>query len=241
MSDRFLLPRMTRDLFEQSPFFEHPDCPFKGSFHDGDPRVVVITGENASGKSLVFRILAGTLQQEKITAVTLSIRERTGGGSFEMARMRRAFIYGDEEEQSTGATSARVVRSGFKNAGREGDAGVLMLDEPEMGLSDGYARALGELIGVKARTAEADGGMNDACHGVVVVSHNRPLVHGLIQGLRASPTFVNMSPAPVDLNDWLSTPERRTIAELEALSETAGERRKITHRVIAALKNNKDD
>lgn len=236
MSDRFIAPAVAADyLGTDNVFFGREDCPFKGVVHPGDDRVLVITGENAAGKSFLFQLMAAAIHERKITAVTLSIRERTGAGTFEMSRLRRAFIYGDEEAQSTGATSARVVQSGFHNAGAEGP-GLLMLDEPEMGLSDGYARALGELIGEKARKPEAEGGMRDQCHGVVVVTHNRALVHGLIEGLRASPAFVNMGDRPVDLNDWLKTPERRTIADLEALREIAGERRKTTHRIIADIK-----
>lgn len=235
--DRFKAFDLTQGLIEDTLFFTHEDCPFKAAAFDGDRRVLVITGENAAGKSFLFKALSAEFNALDILPVTLSIRERTGGGTFEMSRMRQMFIYGDEADQSTGATSARVVKSGFHNAGREDRPGVLMLDEPEMGLSDGYARALGELIGQKARTPEADGGMNDACHGVVVVSHNRPLVDGLIQGLGGTPAFVNMNAEPLTLNDWLLKTERRSIADLEKLNTLAGERRKATHAILNELKN----
>lgn len=236
MSTRFLAPGVAAEyLSADNVFFGHKDCPFKGVVHPGDDRVLVITGENAAGKSFLFQLMAAEISRHGITSVTLSIRERTGAGTMEMSRLRRAFIYGDEEMQSTGATSARVVKSGFHNAGNE-NPGILMLDEPEMGLSDGYARALGELIGQTARKPEADGGMRDQCHGVVVVTHNRALVNGLIEGLRASPTFANLGDTPVDLNDWLKFPDRRTIADLESLQTIASERRKTTHRIIAEIK-----
>lgn len=233
--DRFKGFDLAKGLIEDTLFFSHPDCPFVAKPFDGDRRVLIITGENASGKSFLFRVLSSEFHHLKILPVTLSIRERTGGGTFEMSRMRQTFIYGEESQQSTGATSARVVKAGFHNAGRE-SPGVLMLDEPEMGLSDGYARALGELIGQTARLPKADGGMRDACHGVIVVTHNRALVNGLIEGLRATPCYINMSPEPQDLSGWLGRPEHRSIADLDQLQEIAGERRKATQRILNEVK-----
>lgn len=233
---RFYVPELAKALVEETLFFNRSDCPFSGHFFDGDNRVLVITGENAAGKSFLFRVLSADIQAAKMTPITLSIRERTGGGTFEMARMRQSFMYGSEAEQSTGATSARVVKAGFHNAGRE-SPGVLMLDEPEMGLSDGYARALGELIGTKARLPEDKDGMRECCHGVVVVTHNRALVGGLLEGLRASPAFINMSATPVTLNDWLLKGEYRSMDDLENLQTLAGERRKTTARILGELKS----
>ena len=230
-SGRFLLPFLAHDILTETAFFDHENCPFAGTLFEGDRRVLVVTGENAAGKSLFFRFIASRLHSMKIVPVSISIRERTGGGSMEMGRMRQMFMFGDEQTSSTGAASARVVKTGFHNAGRE-SPGVLMLDEPEMGLSDGYARALGELIGQTARTPEADGGLLDLCRGVVVVTHNRALAAGLCEGLRATPAFVNMSRTPVDMSEWLKVPEYRSLADLERLQDIASERRKATQAIL---------
>lgn len=200
MSERFIAPALALWALTESKFFADEEAPFSGVLFTGDLRVTVIVGENASGKSLLFRVLQSLAKtKHDVTGITISIRERTGSGLHEMSHMRRAFMFGDEDQQSTGATSANVIDSGFKNAegGSHGET-LLMLDEPEMGLSDGYARALGEFIGQKSQA------LAECCHGVVVVTHNRSLVSGLVDGLGAEPAFVNLSPDAIGLTDWLA-------------------------------------
>lgn len=126
-----VLPVLARHAVEESRLLTHPETPFRGTYVEGDPRVLLVTGANASGKSLAFRLIAQMARNHDIWCVTLSIRERTGVGTEGMERMRRAFIYGDEETSSTGATSAAVVQSGFRNINGEKPA-LLGLDEPEI-------------------------------------------------------------------------------------------------------------
>lgn len=231
MTDHFTLPALIRDVLEDTLFWTDPDCPFKATLYEGDPRVTLIVGENASGKSLLFRFIATVAQREHdLLPVTISIRERVGGGA-EMGGLRRAFMFGDEAEQSTGATSTNVLNGGFHNAGRE-KPGILMLDEPEIGLSDGYAMAMGELIGgrVRARETAAD------FRGLIVVTHSRNLACGVQRGLMEVPTFVCMGDQPAPLRDWMAAPEVRSVTDLENLMRIAGDRRKLTYALMNRLK-----
>lgn len=50
---------------------------------------------------------------ERAIFATVSIRERTGAGTSDMAGMRRMFMFGDESEQSTGATSLKTAMKAF--------------------------------------------------------------------------------------------------------------------------------
>lgn len=71
------------------------------SLHHGSKDVIVITGPNASGKSLLVRVLSSFLAEyyaKKMTGISISIRERSGSGYNEMSRM----IFGNEKRQSTG-------------------------------------------------------------------------------------------------------------------------------------------
>jgi hypothetical protein len=70
------------------------DGPFPSHISTGGGRVLVLAGANASGKSLVFRSIAQVGRELKLSPITLSIRERSGGGSFEMGGFRRSMIYG---------------------------------------------------------------------------------------------------------------------------------------------------
>lgn len=126
-----VLPTFCRWLATESAVFAGEDSPFRASLSESDPRIVLIVGENASGKSLAFRLLQQICGDHSIVAIDLSIRTRAGLGRGEMSHMKRAFMYGDEYERSTGATSASVVRRAFANLDREQPAALLM-DEPEL-------------------------------------------------------------------------------------------------------------
>lgn len=213
---RVNLPRLAQWVAEESVLFED-GSPFVASVASGDPKLLVVTGENASGKSLLFRVLSAKINQAKATPVTLSIRERAGSGGSDMGGIRRVLMFGEESEQSTGATSVTSIKSAFEqNLDRPGGT-VLGLDEPELGLSEGYASALGMYIGQQTRSIPA------ACAGVVVVTHSRPLVRGLIDGYGARPTHVALG-CEADLDRWLDEPEVRSVEDLLALSDVGLER-----------------
>lgn len=214
------------DTFANTALAADEDSPFPAHVTLADSRVIVITGANASGKSLAFRSLHRLGVNAEVSPITLSIRERTGAGTFEMASMRRAMIYGDEHAQSTGATSVTVISKGFANVVQRLEAtppspSLLMLDEPEIGLSEGYARALGRYLAEQVTALPA------AAPGLVVVTHSRPMVEALVASLGTAPIFIHMGPTPMTLDTWLTIPEDRSVADLMALVEEgrAGRRR----------------
>ncbi|AFU88114.1 putative ATPase domain protein [Caulobacter phage CcrColossus] len=212
---RYIAPTLAKDVLENSRFFGS-DSVFNGKLFEGDERLVVIVGENASGKSLLFRSMAAWVKKDyKVTGITISIRERTDS----TVPFRRSFMFGEESEKSTGANSFQVIEAGLRNAegGGHGQT-LLMLDEPEIGLSDGYARALGEYLGQRALT------LTDACQGLVVVTHSHSLVRGAVEGLKTAPTFVHVGSQPKPLDEWLGTTEYRTVEDLSKLGDLALER-----------------
>jgi hypothetical protein len=213
---RMVLPEIAQWVCEESGLFADERSPFTATYTPGDDRVLLIVGENASGKSLAFRLASQIAASSNIMAITLSIRERTGGGLAEMGGMRRAMIFGDEESSSTGAISARVVESGFENL-KNRNASLLALEEPELGLSDGYARALGEFIGKKSRE------LPECACGVMVVTHSRSLGRGMMEGLGATPSFITMSDAYSSYDEWLETQEYRSVEDLLDLRNKAHE------------------
>lgn len=127
-----VLPTLARWAVGDSAILTAEESPFSGALIDGDERVLLITGENASGKSLAFRLIMQLATSGGIEAIPISIRERTGAGTDEMARMKRAFTYGDEETSSTGTVSAGVVHAGFEAMAARPQPVVLCLDEPEI-------------------------------------------------------------------------------------------------------------
>lgn len=93
-----------------------------------------------------------------------------------------------------------------------------LFDEPEIGLSDGYAHAFGQLIGQHAAAPAR------AMCGTVVISHSRRLVRGLVAGLGARPGYVGMIDAPKTLADWLERDEERSVEDLLKLKDLALQR-----------------
>lgn len=100
----------------------------------------------------------------------------------------------------------------------------------EIGLSDGYAEALGEYIGGRAATQEGN-----AC-GVIVVTHSRRLVEGLVRGLGAEPamlaTLADARQEAPSVAQWVASREERSVDDLMRLQEVALERFRATQRLL---------
>ena len=211
------------------------DAPFSAHLSSGLSRLCVVTGGNATGKSLYVRILQSRTGSQNILPISISIRERTGSGLHEMAGMRRAMMFGDESEQSTGATSISTVQQGFSNLkshAKEREA-LLILDEPELGLSEDYAAAMGAWL---ARETLACANPQEL--GVVVVTHSRVLVRALANELASvgqTPHFVCMD-APQSLHQWLDNPVVRSVDELLDLPRVGHERRRAVASILNAKK-----
>lgn len=189
------------------------ESPFRGFLAEGAPdsRVAIITGPNASGKSLMVRMLAATLNEEKVEPLQVSMRYRTMGG------IHRAFMFGNDEDQSTGATSLYAVQGALRTSrGREAQHWV-MLDEPDIGLAEEYAAALG------AHLAEFANDLPKAAKGFVLVTHSRALVRGFTAAMTAAPHFVHLE-KEMSLDGWLASSSQRTIEELLALDDLGNKR-----------------
>lgn len=201
----------------------HDESPFRATVAEGSESLIIVTGDNASGKSLFVRSLAAVgLERDRILPVSVSIRERTESG------VKKAIMFGEEHDQSTGANSAKVCETAFKNLDRP-EGSILILDEPEIGLSEDYARAMGEFISSQD--------IPDSCLGVVVVTHSRPLVAGVLDGLKGNetPTHVELSADGVPdagIDQWLIRGTHRSVADLMALRAVGHERWKTVNALL---------
>lgn len=211
---------LVEDFLANGPLWQMKGWPFKAHVEKGRESVLLIAGPNASGKSILGELVtAWGAMQYGLSLLRVSMRERTGSGSsYEMSFMRRA-MFGREDQHSTGSVSAQAVQRALRTVcAKAQDAAkpaypILLLDEPEIGLADGYSRALGELIGSQARE------LPRRAAGVVVITHNKALAAGVKEGLGGAPTFVSMK-KKLTMDEWLAGDERVTVEELLALEET---------------------
>jgi len=203
------------DFAARSPLWTCGECPFQFDVADGHARTLLIGGENATGKSVLAEALLRWAKEKFGCApMKVTIRERTGAGTYEMAAMRRQMMFGSEEKHSTGSVSAAVVGRAFLNMNNWAEQGVkplLLLDEPELGLSEGFSHAMGEWIGQQI------GCLSGKAFGVIVVSHSKRLGKGLALGLSERPAFAQMDSVQASFEQWLRDSQPRTVDDLLAL------------------------
>lgn len=209
-----MIDTIAKALLAESQLWTLEDLPFSAELAEGHPKVLLVAGENCSGKSFFVECLRSWGRaHHKVQTIQVSIRERVGGGTYEMAGMRRAMMFGDETDKSTGATSAGVVERAFGNVdsrSEEGISALLVLDEPELGMSEGFAAAMGTYIARKVAN------LPDVAAGVAVVTHSRALGKALAAELGVLPTFVKLG-RPQDFRTWVDTPEEHSVEELLGL------------------------
>ncbi len=150
------------------------DGPIRMRFVKGRGRLVVVLGENATGKSLFRRVIAAICSQAckpKVECIHVSMEGRAGpdysGGV-------RSFIYGSEEWNATGVNTGHLVTTGISTSlGRE-NPHVLFWDEPDTGLSDDYAADAGHRIAQHVLSGPKH------LKAAFVVTHRRALVGELL-------------------------------------------------------------
>lgn len=162
---------------------------------DADCGVFVLVGDNASGKSLFVRLLASRLNVDKIEPLQVSMRYRTASG------MHRIFMFGSDEDESTGAVSLHAVKGGMRTCQERLEPTWLMLDEPDIGLAEGYCLALGEYLARFGNDLDGNGKK-----ALGLVTHSKPLVQGMVKHLKARPHFLvaGARHAGMNLDQWLA-------------------------------------
>lgn len=194
------------DALAQRYFVSHPTTGappiIPAIFVPGRAPLLLITGPNAGGKSFFRRILNAVCAREKIEFMGISMEMRTRGG------IQAAFVFGSEEWESTGRLSAGTVLTGINTCRKRDKAHIVCWDEPDLGLSDGYAAGMGRTL------AEFISKLPEHTAGAVVTTHSRRLVSGLAH---LEPHYLHLGDAdgPATLQKWLAFEEPiRDIAEL---------------------------
>lgn len=168
--------------------------PIPAYFVPGKGKLVVVVGENASGKSFFRRIVSLVCKDVSIECMPISMEGRGGyyGGL-------RGFIYGDESYEATGVNSARTVKQGLSTCASRDKPHVIFWDEPDLGLSENGCAGIGMAIREGLTTPP------EHMTAALVVTHSKALVREL---LPLAPHYLHLGSedAPKTLFDWLQTP-----------------------------------
>lgn len=228
-----LLADTAHSLVEESFLLSHEDFPFSYHFEAGDGRVVILAGDNSSGKSLLGQVIAAKAHiVHQVSPMVASMARRTAEG------MGRAIIYEDEQYHPTGRTSVSVALKALRNLStrlEEEGAGLAILDEPDIGLSEGFAYAFGEKMAAMINALPQEGAW-----GALIISHSRQLAQGLVDHLARRPTFVHTS-EPKTLDAWLAENPRRSVADLEAMIDGWGPQFRMVTAILDEAQTLKDE
>ncbi len=164
-------------------------------YRRGVGNLVVVVGENASGKSFYRRIVQAICMQLKIECIHLSMEGRRKIAYNPIMTL----VYGNEERDSTGVNSAHMVMMGIKTCREREIEHVIFWDEPDIGLSDSAAAGVGFAMHEFAKQ------MPKHTLAAIVVTHNKSL---LAQLLDLNPHYLCLGEevAPPTLKAWIKKP-----------------------------------
>ena len=211
---------MTKSMMSELSYFktsEEEVGPIKATFDAGNTQFVLVTGENATGKSFVRRLYHSVMAQKKIEVIHLSQQGRSSSG------IVHAMVYGDETYNSTGCLTSRLITTGIKTCQGRETPHYIIWDEPDIGLSASFAGGVGVLIRKFVEN------LPKMTKGVVVISHNKDLVRQL---LPVNPSHLRLGDCP-DLTTWLNTFSEP--ADIETLEK----RNYDTYKAIQGILNSK--
>ena len=135
----------------------------------GHDRLLVITGENATGKSLLRRILQQLSRDDKVEAMAISPEYRQMGG------IARAFVFGDETYEASGQIACHVVTTAIRTSKGRETPHIIILDDVDVGLSDNASAGVAEAIVAYCNEPGPHLGF------VTVITHRKPILAAFAQ------------------------------------------------------------
>lgn len=202
---------LVKEKFENARLFDNADnnaiVPINFDI-DNASKILFVVGSNASGKSLVGRIVELVASEEELPKRSCSMRNRTSG------EFGQRLVFGSEDDSSTGENSVHASIIGLKSTVESKKSAVLVLDEPDLGLADEYSAALGQHI---AKTVNEH---HETLALIVVITHSHKLINAAISELTVPFSKVHVGDASVSFDDWLARPfKAATIEELMELKK----------------------
>lgn len=197
---------LVKEKFENARIFnnEENDAIVPINFDiDDNSKILFVVGSNASGKSLVGRIVELVSSEAGFPKRSCSMRNRTSG------EFGQRLVFGSEDDSSTGENSVHASIIGLKSTVDSAKTAVLVLDEPDLGLADEYSAALGQHIAQTVNEHHEKLGL------IVVITHSHPLIDAAINALTVPFSKMHVGDANISFDEWRSRPfQAATIEEL---------------------------
>lgn len=195
---------LTQSIVQNLSYFDD-DGPIKVAFDSGHDKLVIVTGDNATGKSFIRRVYHAVIKLTKDEVMHLSQEGRCSSG------IPSALIYGDESYNSTGFLTSCTVSTGIRSCKERTTPHYIIWDEPDIGLSEKYAGG----VGVEIRKFVEN--LSEYTQGVIVVTHSKAIVRQLVS---LNPSHLRVGGCP-DLKTWLNRfEEPGSLEELEERNHT---------------------
>lgn len=187
--------------------------------------VLLISGENAGGKSLAIMIINQLSRSfakqdgSSLEVMDIGMHRRTEGG------VQRALMFGDEAMDSTGNISIKVVQGGLSTSKSRDGYHYLILDEPDIGVGEGYHNALGDYLGAFARD------LPEKCLGFIVATHSRRVANKLLDaGASSLRLGADLRPA----RTWVEHGDlEKSVEDLLSLKQTSVEKMRLVSAMLS--------
>lgn len=191
--------------FQNKPIFDH----FFTS--DQSSNILFIYGDNCSGKSFITKLLSSIAVDSSFSIRSASMANRTANG------LEKNIIYGDESQQSTGDTSLYTSLLCIDSTLDQdiNSPALAILDEPDLGLSRRYSKALGTLIANKANQMKQS--------GIVVISHNFDLFQSIINEYKKPISMIGIN-TNLPYPEWFNNQQEASLQELLNLKNIASQK-----------------
>lgn len=201
----------------------------------GLSRLLMLSGENAGGKSLFGRLYAQRSREAGLRCIDVTMARRTAGAG--ASGLERAMVYGSnlDDANSSGCVSLRSVMGAVRTCRDWTDPHRLLFDEPDVGLSESYQSALGQwlapfLLDLPRATA-----------GRLLITHSRPMVSAILDHAAAHvlprPHLMRIGDDLRPTAEWIERgPLPRTAEDLEALAAGNDARRRAASLAVREIK-----
>lgn len=209
-----LMIETVKETFENAKIFDNSDnnavIPINFDI-DTKSKIMFVVGTNASGKSIIGKIIEMLAREDNLIKRSCSMRNRTSG------EFGQRMIFGTEDDNSTGVNSINATIMGLKSTIAEKNS-VLILDEPDLGLAEEYSAALGQFIAKSVNENSENIGL------ILVVTHSKNLIKAALEELTVPFSKVYVGDSNISFDYWYESPfKSASIEDLLSLKEKSRE------------------